>query len=324
MIGRTKGITIILYVLLFVFPMGAIAEVYPARPIRLVVSAGPGGGTDFVSRVVSPDLSRMLGQNIVVENRGGSAGVLAGRIVANATSDGYTLLMMTNNFATFPSLYKNLDYHPVDSFAFISRLAVVPHVLVVHPAFSAKSLKELIAYAKSHPDQLNFGSGGVGTMGHLATEQFKRMAGIEMQHVAFKGGGPAIIALLSGEIQLVFANLPTALGQAKAGRLRAIAITSEKRSQIASELPTMAESGLPGFESSAWFGLVAPKGTPSEILNRLYRSSSAILQDNVVMRRLAEGGMEPIQSNPEEFRQRLRRDILRWTEVIRSANIKPL
>lgn len=322
MIGSTKGIKMLLYVLLSALPVCAVAEGYPARPIRLVVSADPGGGTDFVARVISPDLSRMLGQSIVIENRGGSAGVVAGRIVANSASDGYTLLMMTNNFATFPSLYKNLGYHPLDNFDFISQLAIVPHVLVVHPAASANSLKELIAYAKGHPNQLNYGSGGVGTMGHLATEQFKRMAGVEMQHVAYKGGGPSIIALLSGEVQLVFANLPTAIGQVKAGRLRAIAVTSEKRSQLAPELPTMAESGLPGFESSAWFGLVAPKSTPPAILNKLYRSSSTILRDNVVVHRLAaEGGMEPIGSKPEEFRQQLRRDIHKWTEVVRSANI---
>ena len=322
MVGGKYGFKIALCVFLSALTVCASAEVYRTRPTRLVVSADPGGGTDFVARVIAPELSRMLEQSIVIENRGGSAGVVAGRLVADAAPDGYTMLMMTNNFATFPSLYKTLGFHPVDSFAFISQLAVVPHVLVVHPAVPARSLGELIAYATDSRNKLNFGSGGVGTMGHLATEQFKGMAGIEMQHSAYKGGGPSIIALLSGEIQLVFANLPTALGQVKAGRLRAIAVTSPKRSQIASELPTMAESGLPGFESSAWFGLVAPKGTRPEILNKVYRSSLAILKNDEVVRRLAaDGGMDPIANKPEEFRQQLRRDIQRWSEVIRAANI---
>jgi tripartite-type tricarboxylate transporter receptor subunit TctC len=322
MVGRNNEINMILCVLLSVLSVCAVADVYRARPIRLVVSADPGGGTDFVTRVIAPELSRMLEQSIVIENRGGSAGVVAGRLVADSAPDGYTMLMMSNNFATFPTLYKNLGYHPLDSFAFISQLAVVPHVLVVHPAVPAKSLRELIAYAKDSRNKLNYGSGGVGTMGHLATEQFKGMAGVEMQHIAYKGGGPSIIALLSGEIQLVFANLPTALAQVKAGRLRAIAVSSLKRSQIASEIPTMAESGLPGFESSAWFGLVAPKGTRPEFLSKVYRSSFAILQNGEIVRRLAaEGGMEPIGNKPEEYRQQLRAEIHKWTEVIRIANI---
>ena len=313
----------ILWVFATALPMLAIAQAYPTRPLRLVVGAAPGGGTDFVARTVSPELAQALGQSVVIDNRGGSAGTMAGSLVANAVADGYTALMMTSNFATFPSLYRKLDYHPLESFAQVSNLAVVPYVLVVHNGLPVKSTKELIALAKSQTRSLNYASSGVGSMGHLAGEQFKRMAGIEVQHVTYKGAGPAVIALLSGEVQMYFSTLPGAVGQIKTGRLHAIAIASEKRSRIMPELPTVAESGLSGFEASSWFGLVAPLHTPLVIVDRLYQLCAAILQNNAVVERLGLEGMEPIGNRPDEFRQQIRGDIQRWAEVIRSANIAP-
>jgi tripartite-type tricarboxylate transporter receptor subunit TctC len=299
----------------------AHAQTYPSRPIRLVVGAAAGGGTDFVARAISPLLGQSLGQSIVIDNRGGAAGTLAGSLVAGAPADGHTLLMMTSNFATFPKLYKKLDFHPLDSFAMVSNIAVVPYVLVVNPNFPAKSTKELIAYAKTRAGQLNYASSGVGSMGHLAGAQFGRMAGIQIQHVTYKGAGPAVIALLGEEVQLYFSTLPGAITQIKSGRLRALAIASRKRSKIAPDLPTVAESALPGFEASSWFGVVAPRGTPAAIVDDLYRKCFAVLQDGSVLGRLAAEGMEPIGNTPAEYRQQLKSDIDRWSEVIRSANI---
>lgn len=323
MTGSRRGMVGALVVIAVILPALASAQAFPSRPLRLVVGAAPGGGTDFVARTVAPGLTQALGQAIVIDNRGGAAGTLAGSLVAKSAADGYTALMMTSNFATFPSLYKSLDYHPLESFAHVSNLAVVPYVLVVHTGVPVNSTRELMAYAKGQQRQLNYASSGVGSMGHLAGEQFKRMAGIEIQHVTYKGAGPAVIAVLSGEVQLYFSTLPGAVAQIKAGRLHAIAIASEKRSRIMPDLPTVAESGLSGFEASSWFGIVVPRQTPPAIVDTLYRHCAAVVQNSVVVERLALEGMEPIGNRPAQFRHQLQGDIQRWAEVIRSANIGP-
>ena len=308
-------------VLLYWVPVDA-AEPYPSRPVRLIVGAAPGGGTDFVARVIMPDLTQALGSPLVVDNRGGSAGTLAGELVAKAAPDGQTLLLISGNFSTFPSLYRQLPYDPVKDLQPISNLGATPLVVVVNPAVPAKSVKELIDYVRSRTGQVNYAAPGVGSMGHLAAELFKRTAQIEMEHIAYKGGGPAITALLGGEVQLYFSTVPAAIVQAKAGRLRAIATTGQKRSRAFPELPTLLESGLPGYDVTVWFGLLAPTGTAQSIVDLLYRKSSEIMRTESVANRLLGEGVEPIASSPSQFRAQIERENQKWAEVIRSANVK--
>jgi len=308
-------------VLFYWVPVDA-AEPYPSRPVRLIVGAAPGGGTDFVARVIMPDLTQALGSPLVVDNRGGSAGTLAGELVAKAAPDGQTLLLISGNFSTFPSLYRQLPYDPVKDLQPISNLGATPLVVVVNPAVSAKSVKELIDYVRSRTGQVNYAAPGVGSMGHLAAELFKRTAQIEMEHIAYKGGGPAITALLGGEVQLYFSTVPAAIVQAKAGRLRAIATTGQKRSRAFPELPTLAESGLPGYDVTVWFGMLAPTGTAQSIVDLLYRKSSEIMRTESVTNRLLGEGVEPIASSPSQFRAQIERENQKWAEVIRSANVK--
>ena len=308
-------------VLFYWVPVDA-AEPYPSRPVRLIVGAAPGGGTDFVARVIMPDLAQALGSPLVVDNRGGSAGTLAGELVAKAAPDGQTLLLISGNFSTFPSLYRQLPYDPVKDLQPISNLGATPLVVVVNPAVPAKSVKELIDYVRSRTGQVNYAAPGVGSMGHLAAELFKRTAQIEMEHIAYKGGGPAITALLGGEVQLYFSTVPAAIVQAKAGRLRAIATTGQKRSRAFPELPTLAESGLPGYDVTVWFGMLAPTGTAQSIVDLLYRKSSEIMRTESVTNRLLGEGVEPIASSPSQFRAQIERENQKWAEVIRSANVK--
>jgi tripartite-type tricarboxylate transporter receptor subunit TctC len=303
-------------------PVAGDAQPYPSRPVRLIVGAAPGGGTDFVARVILPDLSNLLGNAIVIDNRGGAAGTVASELVAKASPDGHTLLLIAGNFSTFPSLYQQPSFDPVNDLAAVSNLAATPLVVVVNPAVPAKSVKELIEYVRGRAGQVNYAAPGVGSMGHLAAELFKRTAQIEMEHVAYKGGGPAITALLGGEVQLYFSTVPAGLVQAKAGRLRAIATTGQKRSRAFPDLPTLAESGLPGYDVTVWFGMLAPQGTSPAIVDLLYRKSAEVLRNEAVLNRLLADGVEPIASSPAQFREQIQRETRKWGEVIRSANIK--
>jgi tripartite-type tricarboxylate transporter receptor subunit TctC len=308
--------------LLLYVPAAGAAENYPPRPVRLIVGAAPGGGTDFVARVINSDLARALGNAVVIDNRGGAAGTLAGELVAKATPDGQTLLLISGNFSTFPSLYRQLSYDPVKDLVPISNLAATPLVVVVNPAVPAKSVKELIDYLRSRSGQINYAAPGVGSMGHLAAELFKRTAQVEMEHIAYKGGGPAITALLGGEVQLYFSTVPAALVQAKAGRLRAIGTTGQKRSRAFPDLPTLGESGLPGYDVTVWFGLLAPAGTAKGIIELLYKKSAEVMSNESVLNRLLAEGVEPIASSPDQFRAQIERENKNWAEVIRSANVK--
>ena len=303
-------------------PAAQSAESYPSRPVRLIVGAAPGGGTDFVARVILPDLTQSLGNAVVVDNRGGAAGTVASELVARSSPDGHTLLLISGNFSTFPSLYQQLSFDPVKDLAPVSNLAATPLVVVVNLSVPAKSVKELIDYVRGRAGQVNYAAPGVGSMGHLAAELFKRTAQIEMEHIAYKGGGPAITALLGGEVQIYFSTVPAALVQAKAGRLRAIATTGPKRSRAFPDLPTLAESGLPGYDVTVWFGLLAPRGTPPAMVDLLQRKSAEVMRNESVLNRLLGEGVEPIASSPAQFREQLGREVRRWAEVIRSANIK--
>ena len=298
------------------------AEPYPSRPVRLIVGAAPGGGTDFVARVIMSDLSQRLGSPVVIDNRGGAAGTVAGELVAKASPDGQTLLLISGNFSTFPSLYPHLSYDPIKDLAPISNLGATPLVVVVNPAVPAKTVKELIDYVRARAGQINYAAPGVGSMGHLAAELFKRTGQVEMEHIAYKGGGPAITALLGGEVQLYFSTVPAAIVQAKAGRLRAIATTGQKRSRAFPELPTLGESGLPGYDVTVWFGLLTPAGTARRIIDLLYKKSAEVMSNESVANRLLAEGVESNASSPDQFRAQIERENRKWADVIRTANVK--
>ena len=250
-------------------PAAAIAQVYPSKPIRLVVPFPPGGSLDVVARAIGQKLTEVWGQPVVIDNRPGAGGNIGADLVAKSAPDGYTILEgALSTHAVNVSLYSKLPYDPVKDFAPITLVAITPNVLVVNPSFSVNSVPELVAYAKAHPGKLSFGSGSNGSAGHLAGELFKTEAGVDMVHVPYKGGAPALQALLAGDTQLMFDNLANSTPQLKAGKLKALAVTTAKRSALAPELPTLAETGLPGFDIYTWWGFMAPAGTPKEIVTK--------------------------------------------------------
>jgi tripartite-type tricarboxylate transporter receptor subunit TctC len=301
----------------------AFAQTYPVRPIRMIVAYPPGGGTDIVGRMMGQRLGENLGQTVVVDNRGGATGNIGTEIAAHATADGYTLLMgnVAPN-AINVSLFKKLPFDPVKDFAPVSLVAVTPNILVVQPSSPVKTVKDLIALAKSKPGTLNFPSAGVGSSSHLAGEMLKSMAGIDMVHVPYKGGGPALVALLSGQVQLMFATLPAAMPHVKSGKLRPVAVTTSHRSQALPELPTIAESGVAGYEAATWYGLLAPAGTPKAIVDRLHAEIVKILATDT-RQRLAAQGFEPAGTTPAEFAGYIKSEIVKWGKVIKAAGIRP-
>ena len=301
----------------------AYAQGYPAKPLRMVVASAPGGGTDFVARVLSRPLSERLGQSVVIDNRGGAGGTLGTDIVAKAPPDGHTLLVVFVNFAIHASLYDKLPYDPIRDFTPLSTLATSPLVLVVHPQFPAKTVKDLIALGKTPGSRLNYAAPGLGSLGHLAGELFKSLSGISMTHVAYKGGGPAITALLGGEVQAYFSTMPAALAQVKAGRLRALAVTSARRAATEPSIPTAAESGVEGYDVTGWFGTMAPARTPAPIVERLNREFVAILGSTEMRERMASDGLDPAPSSPQQFAAIIRADIAKWQRIVREAKIKP-
>ncbi len=297
---------------------------YPARPIRLVVPFPPGGATDILARVTGRRLTEVWGQNVIIDNRPGAGGTLGSTIVARASADGYTLIMGTNaSHAIAPSLYTNLAYDPLKDFAPITLVAVVPQVVVVHPSVAAKNVKELIALAKDKPGALSYGSAGLGTPGHLGMELFKMMAGVNMVHVPYQGGAPALQAVAGGQVQFMADNMNSALPMIKAGRVRAIAVTTSKRSGAMPELTTIAEQALPGFDSGSWFGMFAPAGTPKDIVSKLHAEVVKALQQPDIGQTLAQQGAEVGANTPAEFELLIRNDIARWAKVVQAAGVKP-
>jgi tripartite-type tricarboxylate transporter receptor subunit TctC len=298
------------------------AQDYPSRPIRFVVANSPGGGLDITARTVSPRLSSALGQQIVIDNRPGAAGSLAAEITAKSAPDGYTLLMgAIGNLAVNVSLYKGLDYHPLKDLAPITFAVSGSNVLVVNLTVPAKTVQELIAVARAQPGKLTYGSSGSGNAGHLAGELFKSMAKVDMVHVPYKGGAPAMIDLIAGQIQLIFSSPPTAVPQVKAGKIRALAVTTAKRSAILPELPTIAESGLPGFEADNWYGIVAAARTPRAIVGRLNAEFVRILSMPEVREVLLRQGLEVAPGTPEAFGAYMKSEYVKWARVIADAGL---
>jgi tripartite-type tricarboxylate transporter receptor subunit TctC len=295
---------------------------YPSRPVRFIVGFPPGGSNDIVARALAPKLGELLGQQVVVDNRGGANTAIATEIAANATPDGYTILMNAPGHSTNPWLIKKLNYDSIRDFAFITQIGRAQNLLVTHPSFPPKTVQELIAYSKQNPGQVNFGSSGIGTSVHLSAELFQYMTGIKWVHVAYKGGGPGLVALLAGEVSLYFGNLPTVIRHARSGKLRAVAVTGLKRAAAAPEIPTVAESGVPGFEVATWWGMAAPVKTPPPILARLHKETIRALQAPDVRERLEKLGAEIVASSPEQYAAYIRNDIAKWGKVIKAAGIK--
>jgi tripartite-type tricarboxylate transporter receptor subunit TctC len=290
--------------------------------VRIVVPLAPGGSTDVLARLVASKLSEVWGQQVVVDNRGGAGTMIGTEIVARSPGDGYTLLMVTSAFAVNFSLYDKVPYKFSD-FAPLSNVGQTPNVLAVHPTLPAKSVKELIALLRARPGQMTYSSGGVGGSTHLAGELFKLLAKVDMVHVPYKGGGPAVADLVSGQVMMTFGNLTTVLPFAIAGRVRALAVTSAKRSPAIPELPTMAEAGVPGFEAATWNGLVAPAATPKDIVAKLNADIVKVLSMPDTRAKLASNGLEPIGDTPGAFSAHISNEIARWAKVVKAAHIRP-
>jgi tripartite-type tricarboxylate transporter receptor subunit TctC len=299
------------------------ASDYPARPIRLIVPFAPGGSNDIMARLVGQKFSENMGQQVIVDNRPGASGIVGTEIAARGTPDGYTLLMMSLTLAVNPSLYRKLPYDTEKSLVPVTLVASAPLMLVVHPSLPVKSLKDLIAYAKAHPGKLNFGSGGRGATPHLAGEMLKTMAGLEMTHVPYKGGGPALADLVGGQIQLMLENIPSTLPFVKAGKLRALAVSGSSRSALLPDLPTLDEAGLKGYEIVGWNGLFFPAGTPRPIVQKIHAETVKMLAQPDVKERLATLGAEGVGSSPAEFAAFVRSEIAKWARVVKQAGLQP-
>jgi tripartite-type tricarboxylate transporter receptor subunit TctC len=300
----------------------AAAQSYPAKPVRVVVSFPPGAGVDIVARTVMPKLADALGQQFVIDNRAGASGNLGSEVAAHAPPDGYTLLFTPASVASSQALYTRLNYNLVRDLEPISMVAAAPFVLVVHPSLPVKTVKELIAMAKAKPGQLLYASTGNGGSPHLATEMFRQQAKIDITHIPYKGTPPAVTDLIAGQVSMMFANTLSVLPYVNSGRLRALAISSAKRSAAAPAIPTIAENGMPGFDSVTWFGVLAPTGTPRDIINKLSGELRRIVQTKTMTDQLLAQGADPIGSTAEEFGVRIKSDIARWTVIIKTAGIK--
>jgi tripartite-type tricarboxylate transporter receptor subunit TctC len=303
--------------------IGSFAQSYPSKPIKFIVPYPPGGPLDTVARLTGQRLSERLGQPVIVENKAGAGGNLGADFVAKSAADGYTILMgAVATHAINPTLYKKMPYDAQKDFVAVTLLVSTPNVLVVNPSVKATTVKEFIALAKAEPNKLNFGSGSNGSAGHLAGELFKSMAGVEMTHVPYKGGAPATTDLLAGQIQLMFDNLANAMPNIKSGKLRALAVTTEKRSAFASDLPTIAESGLAGFDICTWFGVFAPAGTPKEIVTKLNEEFNRAIRESAIKEKLDAMGAEAagtISTTPEAFTSYIKSEATKYAAVIKKS-----
>jgi tripartite-type tricarboxylate transporter receptor subunit TctC len=295
---------------------------YPIRPVRMIVPASPGGPADIVARAIGPGLADVLGQQVVIDNRAGAGGSIGAELVAHAAPDGYTLMISHSGpLAIEPMLHAKPAYDPAKDFAPISLVAAAPYLLLVNPGVPVKSVKELIALAKSRPGKLNYASGGPGTGIHMAGELFNVVAGTQITHVPYKGAGPGMAALIAGEVEMMFNGVSAALPQVRAGRLRALAVASARRSDLLPDLPAIAESGL-SFDTAGWYGFVAPRGTPASITAKLHADVVKALNAREMKERLASMGIEPLGTTPAQFAAFLREELAKWGKVIKAAGIK--
>ncbi len=300
----------------------AVAQTYPSGPMRIVVPFPPGGGTDILARVIGQKLTESWGQPVVVDNRAGASGTVGTAVVAKAPPDGQTLLIVPAGYAGNPSLYKRLPYDHTRDLAPVSRLASGPLTMVVHPSLPARSIKEFIAFGRARPGEINFGSSGAGTLPHLSAELFSAMSGIKMAHIPYKGAGAAVTDVLAGRVPVYFMNILQSLQLIKAGKLRALGVTTPERSAIAPDIPAIAEAGLKGYDMTNWYGLLVPAGTSREVIARLSTEMGRILKLPEVTNRLADDGMTVVASTPEQFAAFLARETTKFARVIEAAGIK--
>jgi tripartite-type tricarboxylate transporter receptor subunit TctC len=304
------------------FALPAIAaEGYPSRPVRLVVPFGAGGGSDFIARALSDKFGQELGASIVVENRSGAGGTLGTALVAQADPDGYTLLFTSASYTFNPHFYKNLPYDPVTDLKPITKFALTPNILVVHPSVPVRSVKELLALARKHPGDILAGTGGVGSNVHLTTALFAHMAKIKLTYVPYKGAGPAQIGLMSGEVQLLMPGISSATPFVKSGKMRALAVTTKQRVPIMPDLPSIHEAGVPGYDKAGWYALLAPKAVPQPILDRVYQAAAKALKDPTIVKTLAAEGSIAVGDSPAEFTAFVHSELKAWSELIREMKI---
>jgi tripartite-type tricarboxylate transporter receptor subunit TctC len=300
---------------------GVGAQQYPTKPIRLIVASSAGGGIDVLARIIAPKFADLIGQPVLVDNRPGAGGTMGYEYGIRAAPDGYTLTIISSSYTVNPSFYP-LKFDPVADCTPISQLVRFPHVVVVHPSLPAKTIRELIALAKANPGGITFGSSGQGAIIHLSTELFMEMAGIRMTHVPYRGGGPALNDVIAGQISLVFAPPQSSLPQVKARRVRALAVTTKERLAAEPDIPSVNESGLPGFDVSSWQGLIGPRGLPPAVIERVNREIGKTLRSREVEERMRADGVSPGASTPEELRARLQKEIAMWKHVVSRARIK--
>ena len=296
---------------------------YPDHPVKIVAPFAPGGTTDFTARLIAQALLEQLGKPFVVENRTGATGTIGNGAVAKSPPDGYTLMLADTTTAMVPWLYKQLPFDPLKDFATVSQIIATPMGIVIHPGVKASNLREFIALAKASPGKLNYGSGGVGSNTHLAAEMFKKAAGVEIAHVPYRGAGDAVAAVLGGQVQLLISAMPTVLPHTASGKVRMLAVTAQKRSSAMPDVPTAGEAGLPGFVVLNWFGLMAPAGTPHDILAQLHGEIVKALANPKFAERIVAQGAEPVGSTPEQFGKLYRDEIERWGKVIKEVGVQP-
>jgi tripartite-type tricarboxylate transporter receptor subunit TctC len=306
-----------------VAPAVVQAQSYPSKPIRLIIPFPPGGSTDILGRSVAQKLSEAWGQQIIVDNRGGAGGTIGADLAAKAPADGYTLLMgHIGTLAVNVTLYPKLTYDPVKDFTPVSMVALVPNVLVVHPSLPVKTVTELIAYAKANPGRLNYSSGGNGSAAHLAVEYFKLQTQTDIVHVPYKGTGPSVTDLIAGQVSLTMTGAPAVMPHVQSGRIRALGVSSPQRVPALPQIPTVAESGVPGFDATQWYGVVAPAGTPKDIVAKLNAEIRKIMQSKEMLDRLATEGAIAAPGTPEQFGAYIKSEITRWGGVVRAAGMK--
>ncbi|MDH4151117.1 MAG: tripartite tricarboxylate transporter substrate binding protein [Betaproteobacteria bacterium] len=298
------------------------AQTYPSKPIRWIVPSSAGGGNDFVARLFGARLTESWGQQVLVDLRPGAAGILGSELLVNSAPDGYTIMIVATGYGLNPSLYAKLPYDTINDFARINLLAFSPNVLVVHPSLPVKSVKELIAFAKKLPGELNYGSSGAGTGGHLSIELMKYMAGLKMTHVPYKGAGASTAAVVSGEIPMLMTAPGAAIPFVKAGRLRALAVGSAKRVKAMPDVPTMAEAALPGYEVDGFYGVLAPAKTPRAIVDKLYAELDRIIKLPDVNKQMEDRGFDPVSYTPEQFTEHVKKEMKKWPPVFKAAGIK--
>ncbi|MEK6592994.1 MAG: tripartite tricarboxylate transporter substrate binding protein [Pseudomonadota bacterium] len=301
----------------------AVAQGYPTKPIRIIVAYTPAGTTDILARIIGQKMSESWGQPVIVENRAGAAGNIGTELAAKATPDGYTLIMGTaGTHGINVSLYRKLSWHSLKDFAPVSLVAMVPNIMVVNNSLPVKNVRELIAYAKANPGKLSYGSPGNGSTAHLSMELFKNMTATNLVHIPYKGSAGVLADVMGGQIAVTIDNMPVYLPQVKAGKIRALAVSPAKRSSAAADIPTIAESGVPGYDSGAWFGLLAPAGTPKAIVDKLSAETARILGLPDVSKRISELGAEPVGSTPAQFTAFIKTEIAKWAKVIKDANVE--